>query len=117
MRKRRANVLDDYFVAALTSRVNIIDHGGFQPRITERKIVVDRFFIVEKRNIVLAFFRKSVDLGPARVRQAQQSCGLIERFADSVVARASEAFVIVIPRHVQYQRMPAAGDEREERRF
>ena len=61
--------------------------------------------------------RERVDLGPARVRQAEQARALVERLPRGVVERRAEPLERAALAHGQQQRVPPAREEADEGRL
>src|SRR5438270_2996316 len=61
--------------------------------------------------------REPVDLATARVAEAEQPRALVERLPGRVVERRPEHVLVVVPAHVEEQRVTAAREEAQKRRL
>jgi hypothetical protein len=71
----------------------------------------------ERECVWIAIAREAVDLGTARVVQAEQASALVERLAGGVVERRPESRGAAALRDFQQQRVPAACEQADERRL
>src|SRR5690606_27026603 len=61
--------------------------------------------------------RQLRERGAAGVRQPEQLCGLVERFAGRVIDRRADDVVLPEPANFREQGMPARDEQREKRKF
>src|SRR5690348_8880514 len=61
--------------------------------------------------------REPVDLAAARIAEAEQPRALVERLPGRIVQRRPEHVLLVVPAHVEEQRVAAAREQAQERRL
>ncbi|ABA52958.1 hypothetical protein BURPS1710b_A0840 [Burkholderia pseudomallei 1710b] len=96
--------------------LHLREHGGLQPAEAEVEIPRMKHRPRQHDRARGAGFREPRYLRPARIAEAEQLRGLVERFAGGIVERLAERLVDADVAHAHQLRMAARHEQRDERK-